>query len=244
MRKLTVVVFCMACLVQAYAQDTGKEAMAVMQKLAGIYKAPEGLSFDVAYRYAAEETPGKYLDSLFGQMKLKDDKYWYRLDSTESVRTDTYLIMLFREDEVMYLAKPSAATATANPLAMIDNFFTNSKRITCHLTEDKAYRSVIIDFDGGGPYKRVEYRIDKHSGYLVNVISTVRAEQLYDASVRNLVEGAASYAVVEAAFTNYRQGEPDSSLFDSNHYFRKEGNEYITAADFRQYKIFLGSPGF
>jgi hypothetical protein len=235
----------MVCITGAtHAQDETGRVLNLMQQLAATYKNIPQLSFDVMYKYASEAAPDNYQDSLNGHFKLSGNRFWYDMDNTEAICTGDYLIMLFKEDNVMYLAKPStmASQSTVNPLAMLDSFLVNNKNVACHLTQQQEQQVITLDFTGDGPCKKVEYYINKKTGLLVKTVNVVRAEQLYEAPARPLIEGATTYAIVEASYNNYQQGGFDNSVFDYNRYFKKQGTEYTTVTPFDSYKIFLGTP--
>ena len=45
--------------------------------------------------------------------------------------------VLFREDDIMYLAKPSAYALSVNPIAMIDSLLLRQEYVTCKVAEEK-----------------------------------------------------------------------------------------------------------
>src|SRR5262245_61132740 len=88
----------------ALSQSAGNtSALEELRKLGAVYRSASYLSFDVTYKYAPEATPTLYLDSLKGNFKINGDRYWSSLDNTESVSTADYMIMLFKEDLIMYI---------------------------------------------------------------------------------------------------------------------------------------------
>jgi hypothetical protein len=247
MRTLIVICFLGGFLQAGYAQYGNKQdVLTELQKLAGVYKNALRLSFDVTYRYSAADKPGDWLDSLSGHCKLSGNKYWYDINDIESVCTDKYVILLFKEDRLMYLARSGAASATgaamASPASQLESFLKNDTAILCSVKEEKAHRKITIDFTTPGMYKRIDYYVNRQTGFLEKMVSLVSSDQLYDEAVRSLVDEDGTYALVEAVYSNYRQGSFDDTLFSSELYFKKEGDEYITVAPYDMYKIFQGTP--
>lgn len=217
--------------ITTYAQNDGKkEAMDILRQLVNTYSSQSALSFDISYKYFMEASPAILLDSLYGQCKLSGDHYWYRLDNTESIKTAGMLVMIFKDDEIIYLSKPTANISAGSPLAAIDSMLIESPGISCEVSEENGLQSVVLNFSAHPNYKKLVYRVNKQTGYLVSVTGIVRNEQK-------------NYAVIEAQFSNYHTGGFDSSLFDTARYFTKQGNEYTAVWPFDNYKIFLGSPG-
>jgi hypothetical protein len=231
---------------QAQEEATIK-ATAAMHRLAEKYQQARLLSFDVLYRYAAEGKPGEYLDSLRGQCKVHGNRYWSALDNTESVYDGQLLVMLFKEDSIIYLAKPVAAAtpgSNASPVAMIDTFLLRNNGSQYTYTATPGEELITLSLPGTGPYKQITWQVNRKTGYLDKMTSLVRSDQLYDPTVRAQVTDAAStYVVVETLYSNYRQGAFDESIFDLGKYVKKEGGTWITVAPYEKYKVFLGSTG-
>ena len=229
-----------------YAQERpDEEVKSALRKLATGYQRATNLGFDVLYRYAAESEPSVYRDSLSGHFKLQGNRYWCELDNTESVGTPDFNIMLFKDDKLMYLSRraPSAANPL-NQLAMVDSFLlAGKKNMVCSMMHTRDQDIATIEFTEPVVYKRITWYIDKKSGFLQKMVSVVQAGQLYDAQVRSQIEDPATWAIVEAVYSNYRQQPFDETLFDSSRYFKKVANGYVTVAPYEDYTIFLGSVG-
>jgi hypothetical protein len=211
-----------------------------LQKLAERYRTAAHLSFDVAYYYSADKTPAAYLDSLEGHFKMNGNHYWYEVAGTESLYSDQYAVVLYKEDKVMYLAKPAASVA--NPVSTLDNFLKADTLYTCRLVHQQQYDQLTIDFIGKGPYKRTDYFIDPQTGFIIRMVSLVRSELLYDPSALPAIDKDNAYAVVEMRFSHYRENSFDDKALDVAQYFKKEGKGFITVAPYETYKIFIGTP--
>jgi hypothetical protein len=229
--------------VMALAQPGEKEkVIAELKQVSAKYKTAGFLSFEIMYRYADEKAPGRYLDSLKGSFKLNGDQYWYGMDETESIGNKEYMMMLFKEDKIMYLSKAASSVMSGNPVALIDSFILRNTDINCRFEEGKKQNRIILDFAGDGKYKRIEYRVDAGTHFLTGITCVVKSSELYDQSVRPAIDGGAEYALIEISFSGYQQKAFDESLFNMAKYFKKEGDEYITLPPYDSYKIFLGSP--
>jgi hypothetical protein len=225
-----------------YGQGTGKGPfMKAMEEMISRYRESKYLSFNVTYKYASEQEPENYLDSLTGNYKLNGSNYWYSLDNTEVIGSKDYSVLLFKEDHVMYLAPP-ASRGRMDFLASLDSFLVNRDNITPSLQEEEGQKKLLLSFGKGSPCKSIEYSIDKGSGYITRIREIVRAGQLYDPAARSKVDSDTAYAIIEMNFSDYRSGSFDDKLLDTDNYFRKEGQQYVTVAPYDSYKIFLGAP--
>jgi len=220
--------------------DQRQDAMKALKELANKYYTIPQLSFDITCRYAEENNPTNYLESIDGKFKMSGDKYWYKLDSTEMIGNKDITVMLFKEDQIVYLAKPSRQLQSNNPLAMLDSVFFNNPSLSFSIVESENERKIQVT-SANGTYKKVEYDIDKKTGLINKIISIVNAALLYDESIRTHVDGT-SNAIVEVLLSNYQFQSFDTSVFDTSNYFRKEGQQYVTAPGYQTFKIFLGSP--
>jgi hypothetical protein len=244
-KKIGFLLLLVSCyrLSPALAQGTEKQqARQVLQSMSDRYKSYRNLSFTIAYKYAGEDRPGVYLDSLKGNLKISGDRYKYVLDSTEFIGSKDWSVILFKKDRILFLAKPSAALQTVNPLALLDSLVWKNDSVDCRLETSKEQQKVIISFRPGMTTKRIEYIIDRGSGLIVRMINIVQSRQLYEHSIQSRVDDLSSYAIVETDFSNYREGAFEERELDPGRYFKKQDGQYVTLAPYESYKIFLGTP--
>ena len=242
MKKIISIIFLFCTLflpVFLYAQEDLSKASVELKKLAERYTAPAGLSFEIEYKYADAEKPGQWLDSLKGKYKIRGKEYWYVLDNTETMGNLDYTIILFKEDKIMYLSKPSPASMKTNPLSLVDSFI--FKKIQkAEIEIGGSQKKISLSFRPGSIYKKIDYYINVSSGLIDKIVQIVSSDQLYESSVRSLV--GPSYAIVEIAFQHYARNTAEDDFFRTDHYFKREGASFLTVTPYESYKIFLGSP--
>jgi hypothetical protein len=229
-------------IIEGNCQDAGKDKVInELRKISERFRNSRYLSFDINYRYASEQKPSVFLDSLDGSFKLSGNKYWYTMADTEGIGNSEYTILLFREDKIMYLSKPSGVSIAQNPIAMIDSFLTARPGIKYSIDVQKKQKKITLEFDGNEKYKKIEYDMDAVTGFITKMSCVVQASEMYDPSVRSEIEDRSVYVVVEADFKNYRENSFVDSLFDTAKYFKKVGEEYIALPPYESYKVFLGT---
>ncbi|HYC27484.1 MAG TPA: hypothetical protein VEB42_01695 [Chitinophagaceae bacterium] len=236
---LLAVCWGMACV--CYAQTARQQAISELNKLTARYRSSDHLSFNIDYRYALENKPAVFLDSLKGSFKMHGLSYWYAIDSTEAVVGKDYTVMLFKEDRIMYLVKPSSAMPDKNPLSMPDSTWLASDEVKCSIDVLEHEKKITLEFNPGKGCKRIEYYISKRTGMVNRILSYVPAAGLFDPEVRPTVQPS-DYGIVEMKFSNYKEKSFDGSILNMATYFRKEGNEFVTSSPYEPYKIFLGNP--
>ena len=230
-------------IVRAQVPDRQK-AIGALHALSERYKTYKSLSFSIAYKYSAEDKPGLYADSLKGYFTMSGSRYRYILDSTEFIGDKDHVVVLYKRDRVMYLAKSSPALQSGNPMAKLDSVLLKNDSVHIRMDETKGQQTITLSFPSGSATREIRYVIDRGSGYLTRMVQVVPSRQLYDPSVRPLVQGQSSYAIVETDFINYSQGNGDEQSLDQGQYFKKEGKQYTPLPPYDSYKIFLGTPDF
>ena len=243
MKRILVWILALFPALELFAQvQANPGAVEALRALTIAYRDADYLSFDMTYYYAEEKSPKVYLDSMRGSFKMKGNRYWYSMANTESLRRDDFIVTVFNEDRIIYLSKPSPDMAGVNPVAMLDSFLSGSQFYSFDLQEDKKEKKLTIHFKDDLPYKKIEYVIDRKTGFISRMTSLVRSDQLADPSISLEPGTTKTYSIVEAVFEHYRLKSFDESAFDTTRYFRKEGKDYVALPPYDAYKIFLGSP--
>ena len=240
MKKISCLLILVSWLSNGYCQDNKARLLQEFHALSERYMGTSMLSFDIIYKYSREDKPGFYLDSLQGSFKMNGSEYWYRLDSTEAISDKDYCVLLFKADKIMYLVPPGKMTGI-NPLSMLDSLLLNNI-ISGDITETKSEKKIILTFPAQSKCRKVELDIDKNSGFINRTINIVKGSELYDPSIKNLLEDDTSYAIVETSFMNYAEKSFDEKLLNSSRYFKKENNQYVAVAPYESYEIFLSTP--
>lgn len=222
----------------AVSQSEAKEeAIKKMEGLAEKYKASDYLSFDVTYRYATEQQPNKYVDSLKGSFKLNGTNFWYQLDNTEFLSNDSVLLTVFKEDKLIII-KGTPVTQSAMPTAILDSVLLMNQYSGVNITQNKQEETIQIDFAPGVMYKNVKYVIDTKTGLLSRVIATIRSSEMYDPAVKEMFSDKNEYGILELLFTNYKTRSFDKTAFSAEKYLKKSGNELKAGGAYSDYRVY------
>lgn len=226
----------------AQSQSQNDSVVNVINRLFENFQTAKDMSFDVGYTYSNESAPTIVLDSLSGKFEMHGVKYHFLLDSTETIRNEHYTIVLFHEDKIMYLTKGTSNIA-GNPVESIAAFLKNNKSINCSLVSEGGIQHIRITYPPGQEYKQIAISFDTATGHILKAVYIVQTKLLLEQDAVNDDAGAAydNYARVEADFSHYRVSQPDTSVFDEQKFFYKEGTQYKTTEAFKDYKIFIGS---
>lgn len=216
---------------------TKEDVIKKMEELARKYKGADHLSFDVKYRYAAEQQPTKYLDSMQGSFRLNGTNYWYQLDNTEFVANDSMMLTVFKEDKVIFI-NGTSITQSAMPTAVLDSVLLMNQYNAINITQNKQEELIQVDFAPGFMYKNVQYVIDAKTGFLKKVIATIHSVEMYDPAVKEMFENKNEFGILEMVFSNYRTKSFDKTAFSSEKYLRKSGTEVRAGAAYSDYRIY------
>jgi hypothetical protein len=243
-KKIVISLIGIISIASVYAQ-TGErlKVREAVKALADHYREASFLSFDIVYKYASEEKPSIYLDSMRGSYKINGSEYWYSLDSTEAMGNKDFSVILFKEDKMIYVSRPSKILPSANPLALLDSFLLKNENINVGILDLEDQQKITLEFkDERSAYKKIEYFIDKKSGLLSRMVNLVRSDQLIAPGAQTVAERGVQYVIMETVFTHYRQKNFDEKQFDSGRYFKKEAGQFVPVTPFETYSIFLGTP--
>ena len=228
--------------VRGFAQDAKNKVVEELKAVAVKYQNSTGLSFDVMYRYAQEESPSLFLDSLKGKYTLNGKRFAYAIDQTETFFDGEYILVIYKDDSLMYLSKPLQQEAiVSSPFMMLDSLLKkNNLQFTWEEREN--VKNATLLFPGDPQIKSITYEIDKTSGYLNKIIQVVNSAQLYDPQVAASLVDQHRFSLVEMIFENYSKSDSDSDLFNLKQYVKKEGTAYKPQFPYQSYKVFLADP--
>lgn len=233
------------CHSNTHAQTKPSPSLKALKQMMAKYNQPGFLSFDMMSRFAEEAAPGNYLDSLDGAVKLNGNRYWFRMQNTESVNTGTYIITIFGEEKLMHLS-PVKSAGPAQPVGLPFNndilfrrldSLSATGEISIELKEEIDIQQVIISFPPNHIYKQMRYEIDARTGWLRKSVCVVRMQAMMGIEAQQEAAGN-GYAVVESLFSNYTMEKFDQQLLMQDRYIRAEGDSFATSQLYKEYKLF------
>lgn len=231
----------------AQSQETNacKQATDMLRKLREAYTRMDNLSFDVKYRYTSLNDSSTILDSMEGQMMLKKQNYRSIIGNTETIGTDKYTIMLFKQDSVMYLAKPSMRNAfAAGPSIDIDTLLSSIKNVECSIHDEDGHTKLSFDFPPGGNYQSVSFIIDIKAMRLLQVsyiLKTILLMDIDEHGINSSDPQPEEYSRLNIDFVNYSTKELSNDLFDDKKFFYRENKQFKTTDAYSNYRIVLGT---
>ncbi|HJT73706.1 MAG TPA: hypothetical protein VJ720_06800 [Chitinophaga sp.] len=244
-RLLILIIIVLKGILPVTAQEgNGMERAALLLKKAEQSYRSKPLAFTVKFTYSNEHTPGNILDSLSGSVEMDGSRYWYLLDSTETISNGKYNIILFREDRQMLISPVKAdSMAGQNPVAYSSALLQKAGATGCQVSAEGRQKVLQVSFSEASEFKTVSIYIDTVVNRITAMRYVVKTTSLMDPGGEpEQLEGYEEYAIVKALYYDYREIKPGSERFNERRFFIKEGEEYTPAADYKEYRILFTTP--
>lgn len=227
-----------------YAQETDqlRNAISTLKNIRDNYTGNSSLSFGMMYRYWAENDPLNVLDSVPASVQINGNKYHSLVSNTETISNDKYAVILFRDEKVMYLTKPSSVLKGIDSYAMMDSALMKMPGIAASVLKDDQNTTIEFSFPAGSAYKKIIFTADNKNMMFRKIMYVMKTELLQDEDTPDEMKEKSEYSVVETTFFNYNRDVIDESVFDEKKYFIKDKKEYSVTEQFKDFKIFVGSP--
>ena len=225
------------------AQENTTAVKPFLEKLQQAYRNASRLGFHVRYRYANARQPGKYIDSLAGEIQLDKNRSRFVIDGTETVVTDKYSINILNDSKVIYLST-AKGPSMMDPAGLLDSVMVHLKGIEIARATRDGLDWLTIDFPPGQVYTRIRMGIDVQSGYIRQMSYDVHTAGWLDQDQIDKPGHPAPYQAeghVDIAFSHYQQGSFSDTLFNEGNFFYKTDGRYIPAGKYKDYNIFLAS---
>ena len=224
--------------------DTGADSLqAFTRRVQAAYTKAGALSFKLKYLYANGGEPGKYIDSLPGEVQMNAGRSRVVIDGNETVLTGKYAIHVLRDDKLIYLAAAMHG-AGENPVGMLDSAFAHIKGLSTHLFRRDGAQILILDFPPGQAYTRMEISIDDRTGFFQRIAYSINTVGFV---ARDMIEGPGHPAPYESKgrvvilFSDYKKGAFDDRVFNTANFFTQMAGKYEPAGPYKDYRIYLAS---
>lgn len=229
----------------AQQQNARQAAIHLLSNTVKQYSLLRGMHINVDYYYTNESAPSVVLDSFKTVVVLNGEESAVQTPATETYTNSRYSVILFQEDQLMYLTKPVPGQQY-HPLMLLDSISRQQQSdLSYTVTYEGSRAEVVISYPPGQAYKSARFLIDTALQYrlLCNRIvlkSVLLAPEAGEADL--LQQGYDEYALLEVRFSGYQQKALPPDYFDEKRFFYKKEDAYVPAAAFSDYKIFVGNP--
>lgn len=226
--------------------DTSNAVKQFMQRVQQAYRSASNLSFRVLYRYANKNQPENYIDTMWGEVAMNKNRMRFVIEDIEAVTNDKYTIQVVKDQKLIYLSTPRPAQM-ADPVATLDTVLAHFDGVRTEVTRNKSIATLHIHFPPGHTYKNITMTVNEATGYFQKVVYELYTEGLVEKDQLMLPGNSGPYQAegrIEIVFSDYRQGQFNESLFREDRYFTRLGQgKYEPSEKYKDYQIFLASPG-
>ncbi|WP_207513813.1 hypothetical protein [Longitalea luteola] len=247
MRKIILCMLtgCLLIQVSATAADSTGAVKQFMQRVQQAYRSASYLSFHVHYRYANQNQPENYIDTMSGEVAMDKNRMRYLIEDIETVTNDKYTIQVIKDQKLIYLSMPRPAQLP-DPVAMLDTVLARLDGIRTQITRDKGIATLQINFPPGQTYKNITMSVNEATGYFQKIVYELYTEGFVEKDQLKQPGNNGSYQAegrIEILFTGYRQGQFTDKLFSEDQYFTRLGQgTYEPSEKYKDYQLFLASP--
>lgn len=197
------------------------------------------LSYEMDYRIAAISNPSAYIDSSKGICKYLNGKCWYTISGMEVFQDTALTVVVFEEDQLIYLTKPALLQAGFNAQSLLDSLSTGNTELTCHVQNGKNGELFKILFQKPTLYKEIAFQLDK-SGMLLSMSQVVNQSAMSGGVQTTGLSD--DWLVLDIRFMNWKPTSLTDPVFTLSHYVQKTDEGYIPSNRLTNYTVFIAHP--
>ncbi|GAO44441.1 hypothetical protein [Flavihumibacter petaseus] len=213
--------------------------MRELKSAAAVFLDTGYLHVDLVYKYSNEATPLQIEDSLRGSIKIWGKRFWYALSNTEATCDDSVAVIVFKEDQLLYLTRPSGQHLLQQQFSLLDSLSDGRFQSAISVSADGRQRKYVVKFLNPQYYKELEFWTD-NKGRLVKTRQLLH-RRLLDANAP--IDGVAgNWVFVEVSFLHVNRNDFNPADFDTQKLVRKEQNGWVAQAPYQHYSVFKANP--
>ncbi|MGF6846846.1 hypothetical protein QFZ51_002081 [Chitinophaga sp. W3I9] len=177
-------------------------------------------------------------DSMSGYMHIDGSRLHYLLNDVETIVNERYMIVLFKQNKSMYLAR-SSDSKDVNEAGYL-NMRRMADDMQDWLMSAKGKEKVLkIRYKEGARCKSAEFKIDPRTGYITDAhIVMISPPENFTGGKEDSVQ----VLEVDSHFFNHKPLPASYHGFDESIYFTREGDTLKPTPAYREYQIFKASP--
>ena len=223
------------------AQTKGdRENLLALKKAAQVFMDTAYLHVDMTYRYATATEPENFQDSLGGSLKTWKNNYWYKMDQTEVVCDGKKMVIIYKEDRVLYLSTPETGNTSRQQFALLDSLLAGKYPIESFMVEEKGYKKYTIRFTEPTLYQQMEFWINTKGR--VARTRQVLHEGLFMEPTQKTGKTDSDWMIIDVQYTGYRQNDFNPLDFSTERLVRKEKDKWVAQAPYQDYSVFSAKP--
>lgn len=211
-----------------------------VQKAAGVFSDSSYLHVDMSYYYAAGSKPSAYLDSINAEYKIWKNNSWYRIDSTEALRNERLMVVVFRQDKLLYLSKPDKSFSPQSQFALLDSIADGRYPVSHEISKQGSLTCYSLKFLQPTIYKEMHFWIDRQGR--ITKTSQVINSLLLQANMKEVDTVSEEWMLVELRFANYRTDDFAIKDFNISRYLEQVNGEWRPVSGFGNFNVFKAQP--
>ena len=208
-------------------------AVTELQKIQNTYSDSGYTSFTVKYQYTREAAPSKILDTLSFFYKMKNKKYYCKVDKIEFLQNDSINVAVYHNEKTIILSNPSVSTEKGR--LAIDNWdspFIASNIDSVYVTENKNSKTIRFHFAPESKYSSCSITYNSKN-YQPQKISYI------EKATQNYEEGQTkpNGIIITMLFSGLTKTAFNESVFDERKFIISQKNKWSLSQGFSGYNI-------
>lgn len=241
MTRRCILTLLVSCLLQGASAQTGLRDL--LQRVQAAYRRPAYLGFKVRYAYANDNQPDHPVDTLCGEFDMDKGRTCFVIPGTVSLVSGEYAVQVVSEDKLIYISNAHFANPV-DPASSIDTIIRHLDLVQPSVTGEGPSETLTLIFPPGQPYTRMQMTVDTLTGYIQEMTYDLYTAGFVDRDQLDRPGHQGPYQAkgrVTIVFSQYKTGGFGDEVFDTGRYFTRVGSQFLPAAPYKDYHIFLAS---
>lgn len=208
-------------------------AVTELQKIRDGYADSGYSSFSVKYQYAKKSAPGKVLDTLTIQYKMKGSDFYCKVDQIEFFQNDSINVAVYHKNKMIILSNPSMSTDKGRmAIDSWDSSFVATYIDSVNISDNKNSRTLNFYFTDNAPYSSCTI-VYNNKTYRTQKMSYVERSSEYLEEDSDKPEGI----IITMHFSAVSKTAFNTSVFSEKKFITKQNDNWILGSAYNDYKL-------
>lgn len=209
------------------------EIITELQKIKNAYADTGYNSFSIKYQYSREAAPGRILDTLSFEYRIKGNRYYCKLDQIELMQNDSVQLSVYNNEKLIVLSNTSIREDMDNiVMSHWDSAFVAEYIDSVAVIGKSNNRTIQFHFTPSAKYSSCSITYNSKTGQPDKVSYVERATQ-------SMEEGQPrpNGIIITMLFSKVNKSTFSESVFDEKKYVQMRGDQWELSSSYKNYKM-------
>lgn len=242
MRILFFLFFLFSLMNPGFAQEPVLPDTQTQQNLRALRKSVShslesgSISYEMDYRIAAVTNPDQFIDSANGSCKYLGKKCWYSIGGMEVFQDSSLTVVVFEEDQLIYLTRPNSMHSGFNAVSLLDSLLKGNQQVICTKQTEHGLEQYKVVFSQPVLYKELSFLVDK-KGRMISSRQIVNQSLMSGDVQATGISG--DWVVLDIRFKNWKSSSSGDPVFSLTHYLQKNADGWLASDRLAAYTVFI-----